>query len=162
MYLSPSAANRCARLLGRDLLPLPGAPLGELALHLGLDRLQVGLVDRRRKVEVVVEAVVDRRPDRDLDARMKPSNGLCEQVGGGVPENGESVGILRVAGRQDLQRGAVGERESQVLRHSVRPHEHCLLGELRPDRAGGVEAGGAVGKLELRRIGEDRLHRGAG
>ena len=58
-----------AGLVGRDLLALPRASLGELAVHLGLDRLEVGVVDRRREVEVVVEAVLDRRPDRHLDAR---------------------------------------------------------------------------------------------
>ena len=147
------------RLVGRDLLALPGAPLGELALHLGLDRLEVGVVDRRREVEVVVEAVLDRRPDRDLDARMEPAHRLGEQVGGRVAEDGERVGILRVARRQDLERRAVGERQPQVLRHPVRLHEHGLLGELRADRARGVEAGGAVGQLELGRVGEDHLHR---
>ena len=150
------------RLVGRDLLALPGAPLGELALHLGLDRLEVGVVDRRREVEVVVEAVLDRRPDRDLDARMQPAHRLGEQVGGRVTEHGERVGILRVARRQDLELRAVGERQPQVLRHAVGLHEHGLLGELRADRARGVEAGGAVGELELGRIGEDHLHRRPG
>ena len=129
-----------ARLVGRDLLALPGAPLGELALHLGLDRLEVGVVDRGREVEVVVEAVLDRRPDRDLDARMQPAHRLGEKMGCRVAEHRERIGIVRVARRQDLERRAVGKREPQVLRHAVGFHEHRLLGELRTDRAGGVEA----------------------
>ena len=147
-----------ARLVGRDLLALPRAPLGELALHLGLDRLEIGVVDRRRELEVVVEAVVDRRPDRDLDARMKPAHRLGEQVGGGVAQHGERVGILRVARRQDLELRAVGQRQPQVLRHAVRLDQHGLLGELRADRARSVETAGAVGELELGRIGKDDLH----
>ena len=92
-----------AGLVGRDLLALPRASLGQLTVHLGLDRLEVGVVDRGREVEVVVEAALDRRPDRHLDAGMEPAHGLGEQVRGGVAENGERVGILRVARRQDLQ-----------------------------------------------------------
>ena len=38
---------------------------------------------------------------------------------------------------------------AQILRKPVRPHEHGLLGELRPDRARRFEARRAVGKFEL-------------
>ena len=148
-----------AGLVGRDLLALPRAALGELAVHLGLDRLEVGVVDRGREVEVVVEAVLDRRPDRHLDAGVEPTHGLGEQVRGRVAEHGERVRILRVARRQDLELGAVRERQPQILRHPVGLDEHRLLGELRPDRAGGVEPARAVGQLELGRVGEDDLHR---
>ena len=102
MYGSPSASNLAARLVGGDLLAFPGAPLAELALHLGLDRLEIGVVDRRREVEVVVEAVLDRRADRDLYPGMEPPHGFGEQMGCRVAQDGESVGILRVARRQDL------------------------------------------------------------
>ena len=57
-----------------------------------------------------------------------------------MAQDGERVGVLRVAGRQDLELRAVGERQPQVLRHPVRLDEHGLLGELRADRARGVEA----------------------
>ena len=90
---------------------------------------------------------------------MQPAHRLGEQVGGGVAENGERVGILRVARRQDLQLGAVRQRQPQILRHAVGLDEHRLLGELRPDRPGGVETAGAVGQLELGGVGEDDLHR---
>ena len=115
-----------------------------------------------RELEVVVEAVLDRRPDRDLDARVEPPHRLGEQVRRRVAEHGERVGILRVARRQDLEAGAVRERQPQVLRHPVRLDEHGLLGELRPDRAGGVEPARAVGQLELGGVGEDHLHRRQG
>ena len=57
------------RLLGGDLLALPGAALLELALDLLLDLLERVLADRLRELEVVVEAVLDRRADRDLRPR---------------------------------------------------------------------------------------------
>ena len=52
---------------------------------------------------------------------------------------------------------ASGRRRSRVV--AVHAREHGLLGELRPDRARGVEAGRALGELELGRVGKDDLHR---
>ncbi len=149
----------CAGLVCGDLLTLPDAPFGELALHLRLDRVEVGVVDRRREVEVVVEAAVDRRPDRDLHAGVEPAHRLREEVGRRVAQDGERVGILRIAGRQDLELRAVGQRQPEILRDAVRLHQHRLLGELRPDRARRVEAAGAVREVELGAVGEDHVHR---
>ena len=67
-----------------------------------------------------------------------------------MAEHGERVGVVGVARRQDLDGGAVVERRAEILRLPVDPHEHRLLGELRADRARGVEAGRAVGQFELR------------
>ena len=55
-------------LVARDLLAHPLAAFGQLAVDLGLDPLEILLADRLGEVEVVVEAVLDRRPDRELDA----------------------------------------------------------------------------------------------
>ncbi len=150
------------RLVARGLLARPLATLGELAPDLALDAIEVGFVDRLGELEVVVEAVLDRRPDRDLDARVEPADSLGEQVRRGVPEHGERVRVVGVAGGQDLNLLPVREREAQVLDAAVRADEDGLLGELRADRAGGVEARGAVGKLELGAVWEDDLHGGQG
>ncbi len=56
-----------ARLGGRYLLPAPFPALGELARDLRLDLREILLADRLRELEVVVEAVLDRRADGDLD-----------------------------------------------------------------------------------------------
>ena len=146
------------RLLGRDLLALPAAALLQLALDLRLDLLEVLLADRLGELEVVVEAVLDRRPDRDLDARIEPADGLGEQVRGRVAQHGERVRVARVARGQDLDRLAVGERQAQVLDVAVLADQHRLLGQLGADRARGVEAGGAVRKFEFRGVGENDLH----
>ena len=59
-------------LLGKQALGLVGGDLRrsqtglQLALDLRLDLLERLLADRLRELEVVVEAVLDRRPDRDL------------------------------------------------------------------------------------------------
>jgi hypothetical protein len=115
----------------------------------GLDLLQILLADRLRKVEVVVEAVLDRRPNRELHARIELRHGLRQQVRGRVAEDGERIRVVLVADGQDLDRLAVAQRQAQILHVSVHAHEHRLLGELRPDCARSVEARSAVGKFEL-------------
>ena len=86
---------------------------------------------------------------------------LGQQVRGRVAQHVERVRVLRVARREELDPLAVGERQPQVARRTVDAREHGLLGELRPDRAGGVETGRAVGQLELGGVGKDDLHGGA-
>ncbi len=145
-------------LVGGDLLALPGAALLQLPHDLGLDLLEVVLADRLRELEVVVEAVLDRRADRDLDAGIEAADGLGEQVRGRMAQHVEGIRIVRVPRRQDLDRLPVGERQAQVLDVAVLADQHGLLGQLRPDRAGGVQAGGAVRKFEFRGVGENDLH----
>src|SRR5882672_6478511 len=66
------------RLVAGDLLARPLAPFLQLAGELRLDLLEIVLPDRLGEVEVVVEAVLDRRPDRDLHARVEPADGFGE------------------------------------------------------------------------------------
>jgi len=141
------------RLLGVDILALPAAALLQLAADLFLDLLQRVLADGLGKLEVVVEAVVDRRADGDLGPWVEAANGLGEQVRGGMAQDVERVGIVLVAGREDLDPLPIGERRTHVLDVAVRPDEDGLLGELRSDRARGVEAGRALGQLELGVVG---------
>ena len=154
-----SSAEPRLRLVGGDLLAAPLAALLQLALDLVLDALEVVLVDRLRELEVVVEAVLDRRADRDLHARVEAPHGLGEQVRRRVAEDVERVRVVLVARREDLDLLAVLERQrAGPCTLPVRADEHGLLGEPRPDRARGVEAGRAVGQLELRPVGEDDVH----
>src|SRR6185437_14715849 len=111
-----------ARFFGRDLLTVPGPTFRELAVDLVLDAVQSLLADRLRELEVVVEAVLDRRPDRDLRPRVQTANRLGEQVGRRMAQDVERVGILRVARGHDLDLLAVLERQPQVLHAPVRAH----------------------------------------
>src|SRR4029450_10413274 len=107
--------------IGRgDLLALPRAALLQLALDLRLDLRERVLADRLRELEVVVEAVLDRRPDRDLRPGVETADGLGEQVRRGVARDVERVRVLRVPRRQDLDRLPVRERQAQVLDLAVR------------------------------------------
>ncbi len=150
------------RVVARDRLARPLAPLGDLAPDLLLDAREIGVADRLRELEVVVEAVLDRRADRDLHAGVEPPHSLGQEMGRRVPQDGERVGVARVARRQDLDALAVRERRAQVAHGPVRADEHGLLGEPRADRARGVEPGRAVRELEPRGIGEHHVHEGQG
>ena len=149
-----------AGLVAIDLRALPGSTLGDLFADLVLEPPEILLVDRLGELEVVVEAVLDRRPDRDLRPRVEAAGRLREQVSGRVSQHRKGVRIVPVARRQDLDRRSVGKRQPEILHPAVEPHEHRLLGELRPDRARRVEAGGAVGELQLRPVGKGHRHRG--
>ena len=143
-----------------DRRALPGAALLDLAVDLILEALEVLVRDRLGEVEVVVEAVVDRRADRDLGTRIEPLHGLGQQVGGRVPQYVERVGIVAVARGQDLNAGAVLERVAQVeCLAALEPDEHGLLRQARADSARRVKPGRAVLKLELGVVRKDDLHR---
>jgi hypothetical protein len=146
------------RLLARNALAAPLPPLGDLVTDLVLDPLERLLADRLGELEVVVEAVLDRRPDRDLDAGVEPANRLGEKVRRRMAQDVKGVGVVLVPRCQDLDLLAVLERQAQVLNTAIRAHQNGLLCELRPDRRSSVEPRRAVGKFKLRGVGKDDLH----
>jgi hypothetical protein len=146
------------RLLARDALAAPLPPLGDLVADLVLDPLERLLPDRLGELEVVVEAALDRRPDRDLHAGVEAADRLGQQVRRRMAQDVKGVGVVLVSRRQDLDLLAVLERQAKVLYVSVRADQNRLLGELRADRGSGVEARSAVGKFKLGRVGKDDLH----
>jgi hypothetical protein len=94
--------EEAAGLVAPDLLSRPLAPLGDLAPDLLLEPVERVLSHRLRELEVVVEAVLDRRSDRHLRARVETPRGLGEKVCGRVAQHPQRVGIVPVAGGQDL------------------------------------------------------------
>src|SRR4029453_15048739 len=62
------------RLATAHFLALPRSPFLELPTHLFLDALERLLADGLGEVEVVVEAVFDRRAGGDLHPRVQESN----------------------------------------------------------------------------------------
>src|SRR5919197_1606877 len=150
------------RLLAGDLFTLPLPALRDLLSHLGLDPLEVGLRDRLGELEVVVEAVFDGRPDRDLAARVEAPNRLGEQMRRRVAEDVERLPIVLVARGKDLDPLAVLERQPQILDVPIRAHEDGLLGQPWADRGCRVATGRAVRKFKLGRVRKDDLHARAG
>ena len=72
---------------------LEGLVGGDVLGHLRLDALEVGLGDVRAlgELEVVVEAVLDRRADRDPGARVELADRLGHHVRGVVADQVEGA-----------------------------------------------------------------------
>ena len=143
--------------------------------HLRLDLLEVAFVDRDagRELEVVVEALGDRRADRDLRARIELEHGLGQHVRDVVAQQLQRVAVARLGG-DDLDRLAVDERDVEVDDPPVvvgRPVPLLRLvavedadgqrgpGEARADVGGEIGSGGAVGKFTDGAVGKGDAHR---
>ena len=129
----------------------------DVLAHLGLDRLEVllGELHAVRELEVVVEAVLDRRPDRDLHAGVELHHRGGEHVRGVVADQPEAV---LVAAGHDLDARAVLERRLEVPELAVDADSERRPGQALADRAGGVGAGRALVELELSAVREQGLH----
>ena len=108
-----------------DLAPLEGLALVDDALHDLLERAQVLGGERGLDVEVVVEAVADRRPDAQARVGVHLLHGLREHVGGRVAQHVEAV-LLRRGHRLDDV--AVGQHVREVAQLAVDPgDEHAAV-----------------------------------
>ena len=111
------AAEALDRLGRRQLGALERLVGLHVLAHALLDALEVVLGDAhaRGELEVVVEAVLDRRADRDLDAWVELRDSRGEHVRGVVADEPERpLTVLRGLGRDDLDAGAVGQRRGEV------------------------------------------------
>ena len=134
--------------LGEPALGLFARPvfLGEGAVarddlaHALLDGREILGRERLGAVEVVVEAVLDHRADRDLRAGPQSLHRLGQHVGGVVADQLEGAGVLAA---EELEPGVGVERVGQVREHAVAHHGDGALGEAGRDRPGDVEAGHA-------------------
>ena len=127
--------------------------LGHDLPHGGLDPLEVLVaeVGTARQLEVVVEAVLDHRPDGVVGPGPQPEHGLGQDMGRRVPEHGPApVGL----GGQDGDLGAVLERRVEVHLGPVEGGGHCRLGQAGADGLGELEGGGAGVELLGRTIGK--------
>ncbi len=148
-------------LVGEEFLGLVHRHLGaderlvrldDLA-HLGLDARQVVVAERLGvgQLEVVVEAVLDGRADRELRAGEQPGDRLRHHVGRRVAQHMTSLGR---AGRDDRNGGAVAQRRGEVGLLSVDDGGDGRLLEAGADGGGQVECGGVVGQFALGAVGE--------
>ena len=109
---SPCSCEVGAGLVAARLAPLEDAALGDLAPDLLLEALERLLGHGLGELEVVVETVLDRWPDRHPRPRIEAPRRLGEQVRGRVAQDVEGVGVLAVARGEDLDLLAVGERQA--------------------------------------------------
>ncbi len=156
LVLGPEALDR---VRGCQLGALKGLVGLDVEGHPLLDSRQVRL--RRAKsvgeLEVVVEALLDRRADRDLGARPQVEHGGGQDMGAVVAKDLER---LRTARGEDLDPLPVGQRHCQVADLTVHPDREGVLRQARADRRRGVGAGRALLELERGLVGQ--LHRQVG
>ena len=131
---------------------------GNLALrdlgHALLDRLQVLGGERALVREVVIEAVVDHRPDRHLGVGEELLHRVREQVGRGVADDLETLGVLV---GDDGEIGVRLEAMREIDQLSVAAAGDRRLGEAGADRGRDLGDGhrmieaahGAVGKRDV-------------
>ncbi|MPM33812.1 hypothetical protein SDC9_80393 [bioreactor metagenome] len=117
-------------------------------LHLLLERLQRLGGERLVEHEVVVETVGDRRADPELRLLMEVLYGLGGDVGTGVAQDVQPVGA---ADQDRLDRGAVGQREMEILDLPV-----DAAGDDRTILAEQVQPRGAVGDHLAQGVGTDQ------
>ena len=88
-------------------------------------------MERHLDVEVVVEAVGDRRPDAELGVREQLLHGLGHHVRGRVPQDVAAVGGVD---RDRLDHGTVGQLVREVAQLAVDPgRDHAgVVGEQLP------------------------------
>ena len=112
------------------------------------------------QLEVVVEAVLDRRADRELRAREQLRHGLRHHVRRRVAQH---VATRLGVGGDDRHVRAVGQRSPEIPLLAVDRPGDRRLGQARPDRRRHVRGGRALGERALRTVGEgdrDLCHTG--
>ena len=133
------ALEALERLLGRHVLARERLVGLHVLAHLGLDALEVVLGDRHAlgELEVVVEAVVDRRADRDLRAGIEVQDRGGEHVRRVVPDELQRLGVAR---GDDRDLGAVLQRAREIAHLAVDLHAEGGTGEPGADRRRQIRA----------------------
>ena len=144
-------------LTGADVAALECLVGLDVAAHRLLDPRQVRLADGDavRELEVVVEAVLDRRTDRDLGARVELDHRGREHVRRVVADQVERLGALR---GDDVERRVGLDRRAQIAHLAVLAEGERGTRESLADRPRRVRAGRAVLELERASVGQRDLH----
>ncbi len=139
------------RLIGADLVADERLSLGDDLPHPCLYPLEVVRVEGAAagQVEVVVEAVLDRRADAERGPWEQVEDRLREHVRGGVPDGEQAAFGL---GGDDGDLGPVAERRGQVALFAVDDRDHRRLGQTRSDGDGEITRGGAGGHRSRRPV----------
>ncbi len=147
-------------LVDRVLVADEGLVLGDDLAHGRRDPLEVVVaeVGPPGQLEVVVEAVLDHRPDGELGAGPESQDRLRQHMGGGMAD--DLAPGRRLDGDHAHLR-AVGQRRREVDRDPVESGGHGCGGKSRADRGGQLPGGRPLVELPGRAIGKsdgDRCH----
>ena len=119
--------------------------------HARLDRGHVLGRERPLGVDVVVEAVLDHRPDDHLRVRVQLLDRVAHEVGTGVADDLHAFRVLR---GEDLKGRVVVDEVGGVNLAAVDLAGHGGLGEARADGLGNLHDGDGVVELAAAAVGE--------
>ncbi len=119
--------------------------------HLLLDGREVLGRERLVAEEVVIEPVLDHRPDGDLGPGPERLHRLRQHVGAIVADQLEAAPVI--AGEKLDARVAL-DRIGEIGDDALERHRHRALGERRRDALGDVETGCAVGIVPTGAVGK--------
>ena len=133
---------------------------GDVLAHACLDALEVRLGQRAaiRELEVVIETVLDRWADRDLDPRVELHHCARQHMGRVVTNQRQR---LRAALLRDHREPAAPRRQGarEIPYLAVDRDGEGRPRETGPDRGGGIGAGRVIGQGENSAVGELVVHR---
>ena len=119
--------------------------------HLLFDRGEIFRRERLVAEEIVIEAVLDHRADRDLGARPQRLHRLGQHMRGVMPDQFQRA---RIVAGDEFDFRVVLDRIGEIGDHAVERHRHRALGERRRDALGDIEAGDVFGEFALGAVGE--------
>ena len=153
LVLRPEAREQLVSL--HAVLPHERDIAREDAAHLLLDPFEIVGRDRLGELEVVVEAVGDGGPDRDLGVGPQVQHRLRHHVRGRMPEHRQR-GLVAVG--QDADRLAVVHRQAEVAHLAVDLHRDCRIGQPRADRSRRIAPRRALVEGQLVAVREQDAH----
>ncbi len=151
--------EQALRFLARDNPLRERLVAGDDLAHALFDRREVLGRERLVAEEVVVEAVLDHRANRDLRSGPERLHGFGENMRRVMADQLERAGIVA---RDELERSVAVDRVGEIGKLAIADHRHSALGERRGNGFGDFEPGDArlIGALSA--VGKgDVDHRGS-
>ncbi len=125
LYLVRFVPEQLFRFVDRKVLAGDGHFLLDDAAHLVLYLLQ-GILVHRVHQEVVIESLLDGRPDTELRAGAQALHGLRQHMRGAVAENIEG---LAVTGRVELHGSVGGNGRGKITQLAIHLNGHGAFGQ---------------------------------
>ena len=119
--------------------------------HLLFDRGEIFRRERLVAEEIVIEAVLDHRPDGDLRAGPQRLHGFREHMRGVVADQFQRA---RIVAREEFDLCIVLDRIGEIGDNAVERHRDGALGKRRRNALGDVEAGCAFGIVPACAVGK--------
>ena len=123
--------------------------------HLFLDLRQIAFGDRRRTVHIVVKAILDARPNPELDPRIERFERLGQQMRRRVPERFLAFGIFPFV---QFDRRIFVDRAVQIDDLAVDRSRQHLLRQARADALRNLHCGRSLGVLTNAAVGKSYFY----